>query len=74
MVIWNSLKILLIVPCAMSALYWKFHENPFLSFCVMLLADKQKLKWAPRQYLIQFWHNLWDLQIEIQKYCSHMQM
>ena len=40
-VIWNILKMLPIFPCIKSHLPWKFDENPFRRFSVMLLTDRQ---------------------------------
>ena len=37
----NIQKMLPIVPCIKSHLPWKFHENPFSRFSVMLLTDRQ---------------------------------
>ena len=34
----TSSKMFQIVPCAMSHLSWQFHENPFISYSLMLLT------------------------------------
>ena len=38
---WNFLKMFPIVPCIKSHLPWKFHENPFSHFAIMLLTDRR---------------------------------
>ena len=38
---WNILKMFPIVLCIKSHLPWKFHENPFSRFSIMLLTDRQ---------------------------------
>ena len=40
----NILKLFQMVSCTKSHLSWKFHENPFTRFSVMLLKDKQTHK------------------------------
>jgi len=40
-VIWIATKILLFVHWPIANLPWKFHANPFGSFCAKLLTDRQ---------------------------------
>ena len=42
---WKIPKMFPIVPCIKSHLPWKFHEDPFCRFSVMLLTDRQKNRW-----------------------------
>ena len=40
----NTPKMFHIVPCPMASLSWKFHENPFMRFPVMLFTDMDFLE------------------------------
>ena len=52
---WNILKMFPIVPCIKSHLPWKFHENPFSHFSVIMLTDRQTNRQSNGQ---QWKHNL----------------
>ena len=47
----NTPKMFLIVPCPMCNRCWKFHENPFIHFPVMLLTDTDSPENIEKEFL-----------------------